>query len=334
MTVGVLLVNTGTPEAPTPDAVREYLRRFLTDPRIAPMPLPMWNIILRLFVLGKRSVASANKYAVIWTDEGSPLDVIHRSLVDRLSERFELEGKGPAKVAYAMSYSSPFIGDGLKDLQNAGCDVAVVLPLYPQGAYSTVGVVQDQVAAAMGSLPRLRSVDVLDHYYDRPRYIEALAKRVRDSGFDCGGTDRLICSYHSIPLKDVAAGDTYVDQAMATTKALTESLGLPRERVTTLFQSRFDKGRTWQGPYLRQTLEQWAKAGVDENIYIICPNFAVDCLETLNEIQNDILPAFDQVNDANGGKASTTYIPCLNDSEDGVEVIADVIERALERRKS
>ncbi|WP_165173510.1 ferrochelatase [Adlercreutzia sp. ZJ242] len=350
---GVLLVNTGTPEEPTPAAVRAYLGRFLMDPRIAPMNRVLWWCILHLFILPKRAVASAEKYRAIWTPEGSPLIVAHERLSQGLAAHYRERGLD-VEVRFAMSYSEPTLPHAVRDLRASGCDSLVVLPLYPQGAYSTTGAVSDGVARAVRKARFKGEVAVIDSYHDDPVYLRAIAASVRRAGFDVDSDDRLLFSFHSIPLSDIERGDTYELQAGATSLGVANELGLERRRWTVAYQCRFDKGREWLAPFASQTLASWAKSGARSRVFMVCPNFAVDCLETLYDVERELKPGYLAALRAAGasaeGKADAarvakragahtapgasaapaaheafTYVPCLNKSKAHVRVLAHVL---------
>lgn len=327
---GVLLVNTGTPAAPTPRAVRSFLSRFLMHRRIAPMNRIVWWWILHLFILPKRGKASAEKYALIWTDEGSPSTVAHDALARGVGE--ELAARGfDVSVRVAMSFSEPRVGESIRALRKSGCDRVVVLPLYPQSAYSTTGAVRDEVASAV-RLSRFRdSVEVVEDYHANPTYLRAIAASIRHAGFDPQSDDRLLFSYHSIPLADIEAGDRYELQSGASSLRIAEELGLARDRWTIAYQCRFDKDRDWLAPSTADTLARWADVG-DGRVFVVCPNFAVDCLETLYDIKRVLEPEYLDRRRAAGHPTDTgcfVYVPCLGKSKAHVRVLCDVIEDRL-----
>lgn len=338
---GVLLVNTGTPEAPTPAAVRAYLARFLMDPRIAPMSRVPWWLILHLFILPKRSVASAEKYRAIWTPEGSPLVVTHEKLKDGLAAYYRQRALN-VEVRAAMSYGKPALADAVRELADAGSTSLVVLPLYPQSAYSTTGAVSDGVKRAVRKARFTGEVTIVDNYHDDPVYLRAIAASVRRAGFDASSDDRLLFSFHSIPLADIEAGDTYELQAGATSLAVANELGLERRRWSVAYQCRFDKGRTWLSPFTRSTLASWAESGARSRVFVVCPNFAVDCLETLYDVERELKPEYlaamraagaglgSAAADADAGAPvmrddAFTYVPCLNKSKAHLRVLAHVL---------
>ncbi len=290
--VGVIIANTGTPAAPTKKAVKKYLSRFLMDPRICPMPRPVWWLLLHTVILRKRARASAEKYRAIWTAQGSPMAVTYDALERGLQAHYEQQGASVV-VRCAMSYGKPTFKKAIKALKEAGCTRLVVLPMYPQSAFSTTGSVRDAVERAVRRARWKHPVAIVDDYSEHPAYVRAIAASVRNAGFSEEKGDRLLFSYHSIPLKDIEAGDTYELQTGATSLAVAGELGLDRRRWTISYQSRFDKGRTWLSPFTRPTLVRLAQAAEpDSRLFMVCPNFAVDCLETLYDVPHELEPIY------------------------------------------
>lgn len=328
---GILLVNTGTPEAPRPRAVRKYLAKFLMDRRIAPMNRVGWWFILHLFILPKRGRKSAEKYASIWTEEGSPFILAHRKLEQGLNAAFAAEGHSVV-VRHAMNYSNPTIVSALRELKEAGCGHLVVLPLYPQSAYSTTGAVSDSLARALKKVRWDVPMDFVENYYENPTYIRAIAASICHAGFDPHSNDRLLFSYHSIPLADIEAGDTYELQTGASSLQIASELGLDRNRWTIGYQCRFDKGREWLSPFTKDVLARWAEAG-EGRVFLVCPNFAVDCLETLYDVEKKLKPFFFMRLRERGRRPRSKdfiYVPCLDKSRAHVRVLADVVRPYVE----
>ena len=335
---GVLLVNTGTPDELSPRAIKDYLGRFLMDDRIRPMARLPWWLILHFGILPKRVDANMEKYGSIWTPEGSPFTLAHKRLARMLQARYAEVG-ADVVVRHAMSYSSPLVADALADLAAAGCERIVVLPLYPQTAFSTAGAVSDAVGRAKRRLGRAVEVTVADGYHDDRAYIEAIACSIERAGFDVSKGDRLIFSFHSIPLVDIEAGDTYELQVGASCLAIAERLGLERRSWTIGYQCQFDKGRTWLSPFTAQILARWAEQDFEGRVFVVSPNFAVDCLETLYDVEQVMRGEYDRarhehhkrVRGAHGAEVagdeagSFVYVPCLNDSADHVDVLAHVL---------
>lgn len=329
--IGILLVNTGTPDEPSPRAVRKYLARFLMDPRIAPMNRVAWWLILHLFILPKRGRVSAAKYAKIWTDEGSPFTIAHENLVCGLAEQLAEEGFNVV-VRSAMSYSAPFVSDVLRALEEAGCTRLVVLPLYPQSAHSTTKAVSDAVTRELCYTDWRVPYTIVDNYHDVPTYVRAITASIRQAGFEIDSDDKVLFSYHSIPLADIEKGDTYEVQTGASSVQIANELGIERDRWAIGYQCRFDKGREWLSPFMSDVLARWASSDVGR-VFFVCPNFAVDCLETLYDIEHELKPFyFEEIKKAGRvpQDAEFIYVPCLDRSRAHVEVLADVLRPYLE----
>jgi len=321
-TAGVLLVNLGTPDAPTPGAVRRYLKEFLWDPRVVDVPRRLWWLILNLVILNIRPRRSAAAYAKVWMEEGSPLMVIsrrqHAALQAALVQR---PGPAPA-VVLAMRYGRPSIPSGIAALREAGVKRVLVLPLYPQFSHTTTTSVMDAVVAAFretGWRPDLRYVE---QYYSHPAYILALAGSVRRLQSGIGMPDRLLMSFHGIPQDYVDAGDPYARQCEQTAKLLATALGLDPTRWVMTFQSRLGP-KQWLQPYTDKTLKALAEEGV-KNVQVICPGFSADCLETLEEVAMENRDIFLEA----GGEVYD-YIPCLNDHPSHIDLLVKLIDRHL-----
>ncbi len=325
--IGILLSNTGSPASPNPDDVRAYLSKFLSDPRIRPMNVVSWWLILHLFIFPKRKSTSGAKYAKIWTPEGSPFDVEHARLAELLEQGYADAGQNVV-VRLGMSYGAPFIADGLSSLRNAGCTRVVVLPLYPQGAFSTSKAVADGVARAMRKLRWEVPIAVIDGYSDNRSYLDALTASVKASDFDPALGDKLLFNYHSIPLADIEAGDDYPETVETTSRAIAEALGLASESWAIGFNCQFDKGREWLKPFSRQILSQWAQDGRARRIFMVCPNFATDCLETLYDIDYELKPFYHEQLEKAGAHLKGReffYIPCLNGTAQHAAALQSVL---------
>lgn len=321
---GIIIVNTGSPAAPTSEAVAEYLRAFLSDPRICPMNPRLWRLILNRFIIPKRAPVSAAKYATIWTDEGAPLDAGMRSLAQKL-ERACAHDDDIALVRHAMCYSAPFVEDALADCREHDCNEVTVIPLYPQSAFSTTMAVKDKVNQAIEDLDWTPALRFVESYHDEPAYIAAIADSVSQSGFDADAGDRLLFAFHSIPMTDIRAGDTYDEQTRQTARNVADALGLPENAWRVGYQCRFDKSRTWLGPFTKEVLGTFADA---RRLFVIAPNFSVDCLETTHDIQDALRGAWFEA-DAGRTEDSFVYVPCLNDSPAQIDLIRQVVLRAL-----
>jgi ferrochelatase len=312
----VLLANLGTPDAPTPSALRRYLAEFLGDRRVIDLPRWLWLPILHGIILNTRPAKSAQKYAKIWLPEGSPL-LVHTERQAKLL-RGLLGEAGPKDlvVAWGMRYGNPSLGAVLDHLAQQGVDRVVVVPLYPQYAGSTTASVYDAVGAWRARRPDMEFVDVRE-YHAHPDYIAALAASVREHWQANGRADKLVMSFHGIPKSAVAAGDPYADQCQHTARLLAAALGLPLDAWMLTFQSRFGRAE-WLQPYTQGTLEALARDGVGR-VDVICPGFVADCLETLEEIAMECRDAFL----AAGGK-EFNYLPCLNERSDWIAALRTI----------
>jgi ferrochelatase len=319
---GVLLVNLGTPEAPTPSAVRRYLREFLWDPRVVEIPRPVWWVILNLFVLTFRPAKTARKYASIWTRDGSPLRVYHDRQV-QLLRGFLAERHGlKVPVAGAMRYGKPTVADGLALLRDAGCTRVVVIPMYPQYAASTTASVNDALGGAMRRLKYAPAVRFVEDFHDFAPYAKAVARNVNDYWMKTGRPDKLLMSFHGLPQRTVDRGDPYQRQCLATARAVATELGWNDARTVVSFQSRFG-AQEWLKPYTVERLEALGREGTGR-VDVICPGFTADCLETLEEIAQEGRDAFK----AAGGK-DFHYIPTTNDTPAWMTALAALAAREL-----
>lgn len=314
---GVLVVNLGTPRAPTAAAVRRYLAEFLSDRRVVQLPRLLWWPLLHGLILPLRSPRVARKYAQVWMDDGSPLAVYTQRLARAIGAR--LPG---VRVAHAMRYGGPDIAGEVRALQAQGCVRVLVLPLYPQYSTTTTASVADVLerVAKDATAPRLRMVD---QYATDPDVIAALADSVRAHWQAHGRGERLLLSFHGIPQRLVDGGDPYSSQCHATAAALAQALGLGHGEWLITFQSRFGREQ-WLQPATDATLRALAGAGVGR-VDVACPGFPADCLETLEEIALQNAEIF---RDAGGGGLS--YIPCLNDAPAHADALAALVRRELD----
>lgn len=318
--LGVLLTNLGSPDAPTPAAVRRYLAEFLWDPRVVEIPRPLWWLILHGVVLPTRPKRSAHAYQRIWWEEGSPLLVISRRQAAAVQQALEQACSGPVRVALAMRYGTPSIAAGLKQLRDAGARRIVVLPLYPQYSGATTASSFDAVSAVLRRwrwVPELRFVS---HYHDEPAYIESLARSIEESWAQNGRGDRLLFSFHGMPKRTLLLGDPYHCQCHKTARLVAERLQLADGEWRLSFQSRFGRAE-WLQPYTDKTLVSWAQQGV-RHIDVACPGFSADCLETLEEIAMLNKDAF-----LEAGGQRLHYIPALNDRPDHVAALVKLVMR-------
>ncbi len=319
---GILVCNVGTPEAPTPRAVRRYLAEFLSDPRIVELPRWLWMPILHGVILNFRPRRSAHAYASIWQDVGSPLLNFSERIVASLEHQFDARNRPDLVFALGMRYGAPSIASAMEKLRAAGARRILVLPLYPQYASATTGSVYDAVFEITKDLRWLPELRFINQYNAEPGYIEALADSVRNHWRQHGRGQRLLMSFHGIPQETFLAGDPYFCQCQESSRLLAERLDLDNEQWAVSFQSRVGPKR-WLEPYTTDVLKQWALEGIGD-IDVVCPGFAADCLETLEEIAMQYATIY---RDAGGGELR--YIGALNDQPKHIEALTDLIERHL-----
>jgi ferrochelatase len=315
---GVLLVNSGTPASLATRDVRAFLAGLLGDPRVVEIPRLLWWPILHGIILRVRPRASAKKYAAIWTPQGSPLAVESEALRRGLEQGL---ASADMPVALAMLYTGgASVPQAIAALRKAGVDEILVLPMFPQYCGATTGAVFDQVSAALRRLRHVPSLRFVSEYHAEPAYIEALAQSVRDHRRSAGVTGHLLMSFHGIPERFVAQGDPYRAQCERTAALLAQRLGLAREEWSVSFQSRFGRAR-WLQPYTIEAVAELARRGV-KSLAVMCPGFAADCLETLEEIGIENRDAFR----AAGGE-QYHYIPALNARPDHVAAMRALVLR-------
>jgi ferrochelatase len=318
----VLLVNLGTPDAPSAPALRRYLAQFLGDPRVVEIPRPLWLPILHGIILRVRPRRSAAKYATIWTEEGSPLAVWTAKQAVMLAGYLGERGH-PVAVRHAMRYGNPSVASQLDALREAGATRVLVLPLYPQYSAATTASAFDAVYAWAGRARRVPELRFVNQYHDDPGYIRALARRLEDHWMTHGRPDRLVLSFHGVPERTLRLGDPYHCQCQKTARLLGDRLSLRPEQIAVTFQSRFGKAK-WLEPYTEPTLVALARAGV-KRVDVACPGFTSDCLETLEEIAQEARDAFLQA-----GGSEFHYVPCLNDRPDWIAALAELAIRHLQ----
>ena len=309
---GILLANLGTPDAPTPGAVKRYLRQFLSDKRVVDTSRLLWWPLLRGVILPIRSPRVAKLYQSVWMEEGSPLMVYSRRQQQALAARLP-----DTPVALGMSYGSPSLASAVDDLLAQGVEHIVVLPLYPQYSCSTVAAVWDELARILAKKRAIPGISFIRDYAEHPDYIHALAASVRASFAVHGEPDLLLLSYHGIPQRYANQGDDYPQRCRDTTRELVSALGLPPERVMMTFQSRFGRD-PWLPPYPDETLKMLGEKGT-KHIQVLCPGFAADCLETLEEIAVQNREIFLEA----GGK-QYEYIPALNADAAHIEMMVNL----------
>jgi ferrochelatase len=326
--LGVLLLNLGTPAAPTPSAVRRFLSEFLSDPRVVEIPRVAWLPLLHGVVLRLRPARSAQRYAAVWTKDGSPL-LVHSQrqrtlLFGYLGQR--LKGLGlpsdHVQVELGMCYGEPSTAQALQRLRAGGCDRVLVLPLYPQYAASTTAAALDAVFAATRRMRRMPALRVVDAYHDDAGYIGALVRNINDYWVKNGRPDKLVLSFHGVPRKTLDRGDPYHCHCQKTGRLVALELGLKPEQFAVTFQSRFGRGE-WLKPYTQPTLVDLAKEGL-RRVDVACPGFVADCLETLEEIALEAKTAF-----LNAGGKEFHTIPCLNEHPAWIGALADLALKNL-----
>jgi protoporphyrin/coproporphyrin ferrochelatase len=317
--LGVLVVNLGTPEEPTPAAVRAYLKQFLSDPRVVEAPRWLWWLVLQGFILRVRPARSARAYRKIWTEEGSPLLLYTTALASAIEDALARQFPAAFVVEPAMSYGRPSIEAALQRILGQGAGRILVLPLYPQYSSSTTGSVFEEVTRRLSRrrfVPELRFVN---QYHDSPGYVAALAASVREAWAANGRGERLLFSFHGLPSRMVEQGDPYYRQCLRTAQLVAEGLEIGKDQWQVSFQSRVGR-EEWLRPYTDEVLQQWGEQRMGK-IDVLCPGFAVDCLETLEEIAMQNAERFTE---AGGGELR--YIPALNTRDDHVAFLGGLIE--------
>ncbi|MDX6039193.1 ferrochelatase [Scandinavium lactucae] len=309
---GILLANLGTPDAPTPDAVKRYLRQFLSDGRVVDTPRALWWPILRGVILPLRSPRVAKLYQSVWMEEGSPLMVYSRQQQKALAQRLP-----DTPVALGMSYGSPSLASAVEELLAHDVDHIVVLPLYPQYSCSTVAAVWDELARILATKRHIPGISFIRDYADDGDYIQALVSSVRASFAQHGEPDVLLLSFHGIPQRYADEGDDYPQRCRDTTRELVSALDISPDKVMMTFQSRFGR-EPWLMPYTDETLKMLGEKGV-KHVQVMCPGFSADCLETLEEIAVQNKEFF-----LEAGGVKYEYIPALNASAEHIEMMVNL----------
>lgn len=314
---GVLVVNLGTPEAPTTPAVRRFLKQFLWDPRVVEYPRLLWWLILNLIILVIRPPRSAAAYRKIWTDDGSPLMIFSKKIVDGLRSRMQ-----GVEFELAMTYGQPAIDDAVDQLVSRGVRRILILPLYPQYSGTTTASVFDAVARKLNRMRWVPEVRFVGSYHDDPGYIESLANSVREYRAQNQAGSKLLMSFHGVPKYTLDGGDPYFCHCQKTARLLAESLQLQESEWSISFQSRVGR-EEWLGPYTEDIVREYGNDGMSR-LDVICPGFSTDCLETLEEIAMQNAEDFSE---AGGGELH--YIPALNDRDDHLNALTTVVQRHL-----
>ena len=315
---GILLVNLGTPDAPTTSAVRRYLKEFLSDRRIVEIPRLVWWFILNGIILNVRPRKSAAKYATIWTAEGSPLRIYTNKQATMLAAVVAKRVASPTAVLPAMRYGNPSMSSAIAALKEQRCDNILVVPLYPQYAASTTGSTFDQLARALSSIRNVPGIRFVRSYHDHPAYINAVARNLEAHWQRIGrpdfATDKLLMTFHGVPKFHLDRGDPYHCHCHKTARLVAERLGLQQTDYVVTFQSRFGRAE-WLQPYTDKTLESLGAKGT-RRVDVICPGFAADCLETLEEIADEGRETF-----LHAGGSTFNYLPVANDSDAYVDAL-------------
>jgi ferrochelatase len=320
--VGVLLAQLGTPDAPTPKALRRYLRQFLSDPRVIEVNRVLWWLLLNCIILVTRPKRSARLYKRIWGVDGSPLLTITKKQAEGVLERLRRESPH-VEVEFGMRYGSPSLESAVDRLIAKGCSKILLFPMYPQYAAATTASTYDAVFPHLLKQRWVPTLRVAEPYYAHPRYVKAQAEIINQHLATLGWTpDRLVLSYHGVPQRYVAKGDPYCCQCVETTAALLPHLTINKESVVHTFQSRFGR-EPWLNPYTDETLEELGHQGI-KKLAIVAPGFTADCLETLDELGNEGREQFEEA-----GGEHYSAIPCLNDHPAWLDGMASIISEEL-----
>jgi len=314
---GILLVNLGTPEAPTAQALRPYLKEFLSDPRVVEIPRALWWLILNGVILNTRPKKSAAKYAAIWTADGSPLKVHTEKQAKLLKGWLGEKIATPFMVEYAMRYGNPSVPDTLARMKTAGCERILVLPAYPQYAASSTATAFDAVFGWLSTARNQPAVRTVKHYHDHPAYIQALASNIRDYWQMHGRPDVLLMSFHGVPRYTLDKGDPYHCECQKTGRLLAEALGLESGQYRLTFQSRFGRAE-WLKPYTDKTLEELGRQAI-KRVDVVAPGFVADCLETLEELAIEGRTSF-----LSAGGKEYNYIPALNEHPHWIDALGRI----------
>ena len=315
--IGIILANLGSPTAPTTKAVRRFLKDFLGDPRVVNLPRPLWWLILNFFVLPFRPSRSAKAYRKVWHEKGSPLTYMTRQLSEKVAEQLKPKG---ITVNYAMRYGEPSIATQLKAFKKEDITDVMVLPLYPQYSSTTTASIYDDLTKELKQWRHLPSFQFISDYHQDSHYIAAVAASIEQAWHEQAKNELLVMSFHGLPEQLTVWGDPYFHQCHKTAALIAEKLGLTEKQWMIVFQSRFGKAQ-WLKPYCVDTLQALPTQGI-KAIDIVCPGFAVDCLETLEEIAMENKSIFMEA-----GGSEYRYIACLNDSQAHVDALIHLLEQ-------
>lgn len=321
--IGVLVSNLGTPEAPTKQALRPYLKQFLSDPRVVEVPKLIWWFVLNGIILNIRPKRSAKAYETVWTQDGSPLLTHTKNQAKGIETRLKAIYGDDVIIDYAMRYGEPSVSTALDTLLAKGARKIIVLPLYPQYCASTSGSTFDAVAQDFTKRRWLPDFRFVSHYHDHPGYISAVANKIKAHWQTHERADKLIFTYHGIPKRYLLNGDPYHCECHKTSRLVAQELGLSAEEYMTTFQSRFGR-EEWLTPYTDETLKAMPSQGV-KSVQLVCPGFSSDCLETIEEIGEENREYFEE----NGGERYE-YIPCLNDDDEHLDMLTTLIQQHMQ----
>ncbi len=323
--IGVLLTNLGTPSAPTSKAVRSYLAEFLSDPRVVEIPKWIWQIVLQGIILRIRPRQSAKKYQLIWTPDGSPLLTISQQQTKLLREKLQATYGDNIQVELAMRYGKPSIASSLEKFHSAEIQKIIVLPLYPQYCAATVGSSFDAVTKVLQTWRFVPEINFISGYADFPDYIQAVADSIRAYWHIHTKSKKLLISFHGMPKRTLTLGDPYYCLCHKTARLIAENLQLVEAEWQMVFQSRFGKAK-WLQPYCSEVLKQLPTQGIN-TVDVVCPGFAADCLETLEEISLTYKEEF-----IKAGGEKLQYIPALNADIQHIEMLAKLLTPYLENK--
>jgi len=316
---GVLITNLGTPDAPKRKELKKYLNQFLSDPRVIELPKFIWQLILQLVILQIRPSKSAASYKKIWTENGSPLLDISIRQLNAIKNKISISNPNMV-IALGMRYGNPSIENALKKLQSQHVRRLLILPLYPQYCAATTGSTFDAVTNVLQKWRWIPEVRFINQYFEEKSYIKVLSNSIKKFWIKNKKPEKIIFSYHGIPKRYLTSGDPYHCFCLKTTRLVKEYMQLNDEDIVTTFQSRFGR-EEWLQPYTSETLKDLPKQNI-KNIHIISPGFSADCLETLEELEEENRAYF-----LEAGGNSYKYIPCLNDSEEHIDFISELINK-------
>jgi protoporphyrin/coproporphyrin ferrochelatase len=315
---GVLITNLGTPDAPTPAALRKYLAQFLSDPRVIEVPKFIWWFVLHGIILRTRPKKSAEAYEKVWTENGSPLLDISIKQANAIRTEIEERFSGNVKIELAMRYGNPSIESGLEKLRAANAYRILIFPLYPQYSAATTASTFDAVTDVLKSWRWIPELRMINHYHDNPDYIEALADSIDKHWQTNKKPEKLLFSFHGMPQHYIDAGDPYFCECQKTARLVAEKLQLSKDDYLVTFQSRFGP-RQWLQPYTDITLKELGANGT-KHVQVVCPGFSADCLETIEEIDMQNRAFFTEA-----GGETFSYIPALNDDVNHIQTLSNII---------